>query len=53
VAFCYRLGSACCGTRAWASKQQARRGSAIVIVITLLFFAFMVWQLFVSAAGTP
>jgi len=57
LAFCYHFAN---GIRhlLWDAgvgleKQQARRGSAIVIAITLLFFAFMVWQLFVNAAGTP
>lgn len=57
LAFCYHLAN---GIRhlLWDAgvgleKQQARRGSAIVVVITLLFFAVMAWRLFAAAAGTP
>jgi succinate dehydrogenase / fumarate reductase cytochrome b subunit len=57
LAFCYHLTN---GIRhlLWDAgsgleKQQARRSAAIVIVVTVLVFAFTAWQLFANAAGVP
>jgi succinate dehydrogenase / fumarate reductase cytochrome b subunit len=57
LAFCYHFAN---GIRhlLWDAglgleKHQARRSSTVVVIITVVTFAVLVWRLFAAQAGTP